>query len=156
MFVAKLSAKAGPKYAALCALAYRQTLAATKLVWNHNLNETWNFLKEISTNGDMSTMDVIYPGSPMLLYTRPELLKLLLVPVLRYAHNDTFIKFGDPFSPHQLGTYPIANDTTAKQEPMPLENSGNMFFMLLGIVQQDPAHDTTWITPYFPMLVQWA
>jgi hypothetical protein len=22
----------------------------------------WNFLKEISTNGDMQTMDVIYPG----------------------------------------------------------------------------------------------
>ena len=36
----------------------------------------------------------------------------------------------------QLGTYPIGNDTTARQEPMPLENSGNMFFMMLGIVQQ--------------------
>lgn len=80
-----LTAKAGPKYAALCALAYRQTLAATKLVWNHKKNTTWNFLKEISTNGDMQTMDVIYPGSPMLLYTNPDLLKLLLIPVLNCA-----------------------------------------------------------------------
>jgi hypothetical protein len=71
-------------------------------------------------------MDVIYPGSPMLLYSNPELLKLLLEPVLDYASNGTFIKFGNPYSPHQLGTYPIANDTTARQEPMPLENSGNM------------------------------
>lgn len=60
-----LNATGGPEYAALCALAYRQTLAATKLVWNPNRNQIWNFLKEISTNGDMSTMDVIYPGSPM-------------------------------------------------------------------------------------------
>ena len=152
----QLDAKAGDKYAALCALAYRQTLAATKLVWNHERNVTWNFLKEISTNGDMSTMDVIYPGSPMLLHANPALLKLLLLPVLSYAHNDTYIQFSDPYSPHQLGTYPIANDTTARQEPMPLENSGNMIFMLLAIVQQDPAHDASFIAPYFEMLASWA
>lgn len=57
----------GSEYAQLCALSYRQTLAATKLVWNTNRSVMWNFLKEISTNGDMSTMDVIYPASPMLL-----------------------------------------------------------------------------------------
>jgi hypothetical protein len=155
--VAALTAKAGEKYAAVCALAYRQTLAATKLVWNSDKGVMWNFLKEISTNGDMQTMDVIYPGSPMLLYSNPELLKLLLVPVLDYAANGTFINFSNPYSPHQLGTYPIANDTTAAQEPMPLENSGNMFFMMLGIVQQDPTHDTSWFYPkYWPMLTTWA
>ena len=67
------------RYAALCALSYRQTLAATKLVWNHDLNCTWNFLKEISTNGDMSTMDVIFPASPMLLYTQVRTLLLCIV-----------------------------------------------------------------------------
>lgn len=65
----------------------------------------------------MQTMDVIYPGSPMLLVLRPELLKRLLDPVLVYAHNDTNHPFSDPFSPHQLGTYPIANATTKQQEP---------------------------------------
>ena len=99
-------------------------------------------------------MDVIYPGSPMLLYTAPELLKLLLLPVLSYAHNDTYIQFSDPYSPHQLGTYPIANDTTARQEPMPLENSGNMIFMLLGIVQR--TNDASFVAPYFDMLAGWA
>lgn len=48
-----LTAAAGAKYAAVSALAYRQTLAATKLVWNHDRSTMWNFLKEISTNGDM-------------------------------------------------------------------------------------------------------
>jgi hypothetical protein len=79
----------------VAALSYRQTLAATKLVWNHDKNTVWNFLKEISTNGDMQTMDVIFPGSPMLLYTNPSLLRLLLVPVLSYAANETYIKFTD-------------------------------------------------------------
>ena len=71
----------GEKYATLCALAYRQTLGALKLVWNSNRSVAWNFVKEISTNGDMQTMDVNFPASPMLLYTEPELLKLLLLPV---------------------------------------------------------------------------
>ena len=59
---------------------------------------------DISTNGDMQTMDVIYPASPMLLYTNPELLKLLLIPNLAYAHNDTYITFNDPYSPHQVSS----------------------------------------------------
>lgn len=151
----------GETYVTLCALSYRQTLAATKLVWNSNRSTTWNFLKEISTNGDMQTMDVIYPASPMLLYTNPELLKLLLIPVLAYANNETYIRFGNPYSPHQLGTYPIADAPTSAQEPMPLENSGNMLFMLLGIVQQQAKRtgttNTSWFYPrYFPMLQRWA
>lgn len=151
----------GEKYATLCALSYRQTLAATKLVWNSNRSVAWNFLKEISTNGDMQTMDVIYPASPMLLYTEPELLKLLLVPVLAYANNETYVRFGNPYSPHQLGTYPIGDSPTSKQEPMPLENTGNMFFMMLGVVQQQKKQsavaDTSWFYPkYWPMLTNWA
>lgn len=142
---------------AVSSLAYRQTLAATKLVWNHDRGVMWNFLKEISTNGDMQTMDVIFPASPMLLYTNPELLKLLLIPVLSYAANETYIQFTDAYSPHQLGTYPIGNDTAGQQEPMPLENSGNMFLMLLALVQRDPNHSTAWLEPtYWPMLVTWA
>jgi hypothetical protein len=55
----------------------------------------WNFLKEISTNGDMQTMDVVFPASPMLLYTNPELLRLLLVPVRDHtAAQQTGLTFG--------------------------------------------------------------
>ena len=55
---------------------------------------------------------------------------------------------------------------------MPLENSGNMLFMLLSITQQQQAQaqaqqqqqgvgvgvdvDASWIQPYFPMLATWA
>ena len=43
---------------------------------------------------------------PVPRYARPQLLQQLLEPVLAYAHNETVIKFSDPYSPHQLGTYP--------------------------------------------------
>ena len=89
--IGAIQSSGGDEYAQLCSLSYRQTLAATKLVWNSNRSTMWNFLKEISTNGDMQTMDVIYPASPMFLYTNPELLRLLLVPVLAYANNETCV-----------------------------------------------------------------
>jgi len=147
----------GDQYSAVCALAYRQTLAALNPVWADDRATGWTFLKEISTNGDMNTMDVIYPASPMLLYAAPELLRQLLLPVLAYANNETYIRFTNPYSPHQLGTYPIANDTTEKQEPMPLENSGNMLFMLLALVQRSGAAAAKgWLQKYMPMLRTWA
>ena len=116
----------------------------------------WNFLKEISTNGDMQTMDVVYPASPMMLYTNPELLRLLLIPVLNFANNGTSTPFTNPFSPHQIGTYPIADATTESQEPMPMENTGNMFLMLAGIVQRTPSESHGWLKPYMRMLTTWA
>lgn len=60
----------------------------------------------------------------MFLYSNPDLLKALLLPVLTYANNETDIPFGNPFSPHQIGSYPIADATTGDQEPMPMENTG--------------------------------
>ena len=152
----KAGGKLCDEYASLGALAYRQTLGALKLVWVPKRNDWWAFLKEMSTNGDMQTMDVIYPGSPMLLALRPEILRKMLVPVLAYAANETWHHFGSPYSPHQLGTYPIANATTAQQEPMPLENSGNMLFMLLALAQaQGVSYTTRWLSTYLPMLRSW-
>ena len=57
---------------------------------------------------------------------------------------------------HQIGTYPIADATTASQEPMPMENTGNMFLMLAGIVQRTPGASHDWLRPYMPMLTNWA
>jgi hypothetical protein len=157
MQMAETLAMGGAKYSQMCALAYRQALSAQKLVWNEKRQTIWSFQKEISTNGDLQTMDVIYPTSPVYLYTNPELLKLLLAPVLAFANNETNTSFTDPFSPHQIGSYPIADATTADQEPMPMENTGNMFLMLSGIVRHDPQHDTSFLYPeYWPLLVSWA
>ena len=113
--ISEWSRVGGVKYAAVLALAWRQVLAGLKTIWATDRNASWTFLKEISTNGDMSTVDVIFPSSPMLLHAAPELLRQLLLPVLAYAHNETYVQFSDPYSPHQLGTYPIANAPTKEQ-----------------------------------------
>mmetsp|Transcript_25758 Transcript_25758/g.41616 ORF Transcript_25758/g.41616 Transcript_25758/m.41616 type:complete len:492 (+) Transcript_25758:608-2083(+) len=86
----------GAKYAIIGRLAYRQTLAAHKLVWNGD--GIWYFLKEISTNGDMQTVDVIFPMSPMLLYFKPGLLRRMLEPMLYFAANMTEKKYSKPYS----------------------------------------------------------
>ena len=46
----------GARYAKLGALAYRQVTGALKLVWNDKANDTWAFVKEISSDGDVSTV----------------------------------------------------------------------------------------------------
>lgn len=151
------TAVGGAEYAQICALAYRQTLAATKLVWNSKRGVMWNFLKEISTNGDMQTMDVVYPASPMLIYSNPVLLRELLIPVLAFANNETSTPYSDSFSPHEIGTYPIADHNTEQQEQMPMENTGNMFLMAAAIIKADPSHDASWVYPrYWPLLTSWA
>lgn len=43
------------------------------------------FLKEISSDGDLSTVDVIFPASPILLMLRPELLVMQSIPLLAYV-----------------------------------------------------------------------
>jgi hypothetical protein len=148
----------GPGYAALGLLAYRTTLAALKPVWDERDARALCFLKEISTNGDMNTVDVIYPASPMLLAFAPELLAALLLPIMALANNETTRRYARPFAPHELGTYPVADHGSEEQEPMPMENSGNMLLMLLGVLQRQPhAAGTAWFYPhYWPLLRTWA
>ena len=100
-------------------------------------------------------MDVIFPASPALLYAAPEILKRLLLPILHFADNQTDIPYWEPFCPHQLGFYPIANSTTALQEQMPLEETGNMFLMIEGYLQATNRSDL-FFEPWYPMLKAWA
>jgi len=67
----------------------------------------------------------------------------------RLEHYCRYIRFGNPYSPHQLGTYPIADSPTIAQEPMPLENTGNMFFMMLGIIQNQNRYHYIFCVPQY-------
>jgi len=152
----KLTATINPRYAKVAALAYRQTLAAIELTYSPKYNQNWAFLKEISSDGDINTMDVIFPASPLFLYFNPTLVKQLLLPVLYYGNNETWNPYTLPFSPHQLGTYPVANDTTTDQEIMPSENTGNMFLMLLGYMKETNNTDPFFYPKFWPLLTSWA
>jgi len=154
--LADVQAKGGDKYATICALAYHQTFAATKLTWNPTAKKPEMFLKEISTNGDMQTADVVFPASPLFLYTNATLLQMLLDPLLRFANNETWNPYTDPYSPHQIGVFPVANDTTAAQEQMPMENTGNLFMMMYAILQRNGGDVSFYYPHYFKLLTKWA
>ena len=60
----------GRKYAELCALAYRQVIAAHKLFKDEKGNLLF-FSKENNSNGCVNTVDLTYPSAPLFLIIIP-------------------------------------------------------------------------------------
>ncbi|MFF6956804.1 glutaminase domain-containing protein [Streptomyces sp. NPDC008317] len=143
----------GDHYAAVCALALRQAVAGTELVDRDG--GPWAFLKEISSNGDMSTVDVIYPAFPAYLYLSPAYLRLVLEPLFHYVEHGGW---SQDFAPHDLGTYPNAfGRADGNEESMPVEESANMLIMVAAIVQRLPTADgASYAAAHYAVLRRWA
>lgn len=141
-------------YAAICSLAVRQTFGGTELV---NQNGTpWALLKEISSDGNVSTVDVLYPALPAFAYLGPDYLRLLLEPLLSYVEAG---HWPQPFAPHDLGkSYPIADGhNDGGGENMPVEESANMLIMAAALVSSlSPDKATAFAKSHYPLLRGWA
>ena len=150
--MADLTRVGGAKYARLAALAYRQSLAAHKLVAAPDGQTPYYFPKENFSCGCISTVDVIYPAAPVLLLANPHLVEASLAPVMDYVKAG---KWPFPYAPHDLGVYPLANgrDPT-KIETMPVEESGNMLILFAAIAQAEGS--AAFAEKYAPILDQWA
>jgi hypothetical protein len=146
----QLSAAAGPKYATIASLSFRQTFGGCKLVWNAQLNTPWYFMKEISSDGDIQTVDVIFPASPLFFYTNPLLMELTMIPLLAYANNETNIPYNLSWAPHHLGTYPICNLAPWQQEQMPVEETGNLLMIIAALVTYGKAQGKDYQSLMFP------
>jgi Domain of unknown function (DUF5127)/Domain of unknown function (DUF4965)/Domain of unknown function (DUF1793)/Concanavalin A-like lectin/glucanases superfamily/Domain of unknown function (DUF4964) len=144
----------GPHYAALCALALRQAFGGVELVGT--ANTPWLFLKEISSSGNVSTVDVIYPSIPVFLHTNPTLLRLLLDPVLAYTESG---KWPQTYCVHDLGaSYPNATGhNDGGGENMPIEESANMLLMATAYMNfTDAASASAYAIRHYRIFKQWA
>ena len=140
----------GAKYAQIAALAYRQAIAGTGIAADSN-GQPLVFTKENSSNGDIATVDVFFPMSPIYLLINPTLMKAQVVPILDYSASSRW-KF--PNAPHDLGTYPVVNGRDDGGEAMPVEESGNMLILCDAIAQSDG--NTKFLEKWWPQLSQWA
>ncbi|KAJ7590931.1 DUF1793-domain-containing protein [Mycena floridula] len=145
-------------YADIVALSVRQAFGATELTISKNSDGSWNtndvlmFLKEISSDGNTNTVDVIFPTWPLLVYTNPVLGKYLLDGLLQYQQTG---QYPNKFAAHDLGsTYPKAiGHLDGNDEAMPVVQSGNMLIMALSYALM--SGDTSQLSKYSALFDQW-
>jgi hypothetical protein len=148
--MADLTKVGGEDYAYMCALAYRQAIGACGTVDDRH-GQPFIFPKECTSNGNMATVDVIFPMDPILLLLSPTLAKASLAPVFVYAASP---RWKWPNAPHDLGEYPICFGRDDGGEAMPVEESGNMIILADAICQIDG--NTKFVDAWWPQISQWA
>ncbi|EJD38420.1 DUF1793-domain-containing protein [Auricularia subglabra TFB-10046 SS5] len=157
--IQKHGATTGDHYVSLLRLSLRQALAAVEITVSRKSDGSLDasdilvFMKEISSNGNMNTVDVIFPFWPLALYTNPELGKHLIEPHFRYQAAGLY---PNHFAVHDLGAhYPNATGhNDGLDEAMPLEECGNMLIMALSYAQR--SGDNSQLKQYFTLLDGWA
>jgi hypothetical protein len=140
----------GDSYADVVSLAYRQAWAGNGLAADGH-KQPLLFTKENTSNGDIATVDVIFPMDPIWILLSPNLAKASLVSNLEYSASPRW-KF--PNAPHDLGTYPIIMGRDDGGEGMPVEESGNMLILCDAIAQEEGS--AKWVEKWWPQLTTWA
>lgn len=164
-------AAGGNDYLTITSLSVRQVFGALGITGTRD--RTLVFLKEISSNSDIQTVDVIFPAFPILLYLNPDLIRYMLDPLLensRAHYPNNYAQVSTPFSSskppgagignangrqHDLGRYPVAlGHPKGDDEPMPLEECGNMVIMMLAYAQK--MQNTRYLADNWDLLDKWA
>ncbi|MCL2651570.1 MAG: DUF4965 domain-containing protein [Candidatus Azobacteroides sp.] len=145
----KAERSGGKKYAELCALAYRQTISAHKLVEAPN-GELLFLSKENNSRGAISTVDVSFPSAPLFLLYNVELAKGQLNPIFYYSEQGGW---DQDFAPHDVGLYPIVNGQYSELN-MPVEESANMLILTAAIATMEGNAD--YAGKHWNVLTRWA
>ena len=75
-------------YKDILALSARQVLGACSFAGTPD--DPIIFFKEISSDGNMNTVDVIYPAFPFFLYTNPKWLAYLMEPLIEHQMSGQY------------------------------------------------------------------
>ncbi|KAL3470824.1 hypothetical protein BJX99DRAFT_238623 [Aspergillus californicus] len=142
-------------YVDIVALSARQVMGATQ--FSGTPDDPILFLKEISSNGNFQTIDVIFPSFPFFLYTNPRWLAYLLEPLIEHMLSG---QYPNKYAMHDLGTH-FPNATghpDGRDEYMPLEECGNILIMGLAVANsmiynEDSAASSMWSTQGTPASV---
>jgi hypothetical protein len=118
-------------YVDIVALSARQVMGAT--TFSGTPENPLLFLKEISSNGNTQTVDVIFPAFPFFLYTNPKWGAYLLEPLLEHQRAGLY---PNKYSMHDLGAHfpNLTGHADGADEYMPVEECGDMLIMALALV----------------------
>jgi hypothetical protein len=118
-------------YVDIVALSARQAMGATS--FSGTPQNPLLFLKEISSNGNSQTVDVIFPAFPFFLYTNPRWAAYLLEPLIEHQLSG---QYPNDYSMHDLGTHfpNLTGHADGRDEYMPVEECGDMLIMGLALV----------------------
>ncbi|KAL4917524.1 hypothetical protein BDW62DRAFT_211209 [Aspergillus aurantiobrunneus] len=146
----------GSKYADIVTLSARQAWGGIDLTIPDDSLDTEDvlaFIKELSSNGNLNTVDVIMPAFPIYYVMDPDYIRLLLEPMMRYLAAG---RWELPYTIHDMGThYPNAiGHDDQKAETMPIEECGNLMVLVLAYVRA--TGDTAWADQYTHILRQYA
>jgi len=111
------------------------------------------FLKEISSDGNVNTIDVIYPMFPIMNFLDPTWIKMLLAPIAAYLDTG---KWSHPYAVHDIGaSYPNATGhNEGNAESILLE--ANAGFLILFYDYQKLTGDKTFAQTHAKILRQYA
>ncbi|CAK4033826.1 Hypothetical predicted protein [Lecanosticta acicola] len=140
----------GSDYNSITALATRQAFGA--LEYTNTPTQPLIFLKEISSDGNVNTVDVIFPFHPIAIYMNATILKYVLDPLFINQENGNWPY---AYSIHDIGSsYPNATGhNDGNDESQPLEECGDMLIMTLAYAQR--ANDNAYLTQHYAILKQW-
>ena len=121
----------GAEYREIAHLSARQSIGGTSFVGT--AESPLLFLKEISSNGNCQTIDVIFPAFPFYLYTNPRWLAYLLEPLIEHMLSGQYPRKS---AMHDLGQHfpNLTGHFDGNDEYMPVEECGDILIMGLSLV----------------------
>lgn len=148
MIETKASNAAGSGYSAMCALASRQCYGGVELAIGPQ-GQPWLMGKEISSDGDVNTVDIFSQAYLMWLWLDPGIIPLEMEPVLDWCASAKWQQESlwtgiyswthgkHRYCVHDLGVYPkAAGRAPGHGEQMPIEESAAMLIMAASYAQR--------------------